>query len=52
MYRFDTSVGPLIFSDQYIEFSTLLVNNYYYGMGEHQDRFAHPADWTSFTMCN
>ena len=50
--RFDTSVGPLIYADQYIEFSTSLVNNYFYGIGEHRDNLAHTAKWNGFTLWN
>lgn len=49
---FDTSVAPLIYADQYIQFSTILPNFYFYGIGEHRDNLAHKAVWKSFTMWN
>lgn len=49
---FDTSVAPLIYADQYIQFSTMLVNKYFYGIGEHRDFLAHDTNWNSFTMWN
>ena len=33
LFRFDSSVAPLIYSDQYIQFSTSLPSNYIYGLG-------------------
>ncbi len=47
---FDTSIAPLIFADQFIQFSTQLPNNYIYGIGEHQDSFQHITDWTKHTI--
>lgn len=49
---FDTSVAPLIYADQYIQFSTRLVNKIFYGIGEHQDSLAHTADWNKYTFWN
>lgn len=49
---FDTSIAPLIFADQYIQFSTSLVNKYFYGLGEHRDYLAHDTDWNYYTMWN
>ena len=49
---FDTSAGPLIYADQYIEFTTSLVNTYFYGIGEHRDNLAHTAKWNGFTLWN
>ena len=50
--RFDTSVGPLVYADQYIEFSTSLPSNSFYGIGEHRDNFAHQTAWNTFTLWN
>lgn len=36
---FDTSVGSFIFSDKYIEFSTVITSDYFYGMGERRQHF-------------
>ena len=49
---FDTSVAPLIYADQYIQFSTMLVNDHFYGIGEHRDALAHDTNWNSYTMWN
>jgi len=35
-FRFDSSVSPLIFADQFIKFSTRLSSPLLYGFGEHQ----------------
>lgn len=48
----DTSVAPLIYSDQYIEFSTTLTNSYFYGLGEHRDSLAHETNWNRYTFWN
>jgi hypothetical protein len=34
--RFDSSVAPLIFADQFIKFSTRLSSPLLYGLGEHK----------------
>jgi hypothetical protein len=35
-FRFDSSVAPLIFADQFIKFSTRLSSPLLYGLGEHE----------------
>ncbi len=50
--RFDTSVAPLIFADQFIQFSTFLPNTYIYGIGEHRDSFQHKTDWSRYSIWN
>nr|XP_040126497.1 sucrase-isomaltase, intestinal [Ictidomys tridecemlineatus] len=43
---FDTSIGPLVYSDQYLQISTRLPNEYIYGIGEHiHKRFRHDLYW-------
>ncbi|CAF0818858.1 unnamed protein product [Brachionus calyciflorus] len=49
---FDSSVAPLIYADQYIQFSTRLINNIFYGIGEHQDSLSHEATWNRYTFWN
>lgn len=44
-FRFNSSVGSFIFSDQYIQLSALLTTDYLYGLGQHNDRFARSFDW-------
>jgi hypothetical protein len=36
--RFDSSVAPLIFADQFIKISTRLSSPLIYGLGEHRER--------------
>jgi hypothetical protein len=36
VFRFDSSVSPLIFADQFIKFSSRLSSPLLYGFGEHQ----------------
>ncbi len=35
-FRFDSSVSPLIYADQFIKFSSSLSSPFLYGFGEHQ----------------
>ncbi len=37
-FRFDSSVAPLIFADQFIKISTRLSSPLIYGLGEHRER--------------
>jgi hypothetical protein len=39
LYRFDSSISPLIFADQFIKFSTSLSSPFIYGLGEHRQAF-------------
>lgn len=36
VFRFDSSVAPLIFQDQFIKISTALTSSLLYGLGEHR----------------
>ncbi len=36
LFRFDSSVSPLIFADQFIKISTRLSSPLLYGLGEHR----------------
>ncbi|XP_042534803.1 sucrase-isomaltase, intestinal isoform X2 [Dipodomys spectabilis] len=48
---FDTSVGPLIYSDQYLQISTKLPSEYMYGLGEHiHKRFRHDVNWRTWPI--
>jgi alpha-glucosidase (family GH31 glycosyl hydrolase) len=51
---FDTSVGPLIYTDQYIEFSSRLANTYLYGLGEHRHETLYKTtdNWDSYSFWN
>lgn len=45
-YSFDTSVGPLIFEDQFLQLSTKLPSSNIYGFGEHEhESFRHDLNW-------
>ncbi|XP_048201809.1 sucrase-isomaltase, intestinal [Perognathus longimembris pacificus] len=48
---FDTSVGPLVYSDQYLQISTKLPSEYMYGLGEHiHKRFRHDVNWKTWPI--
>ncbi|XP_028402531.1 maltase-glucoamylase, intestinal-like [Dendronephthya gigantea] len=47
----DTSVAPIIFSDQYIQISTKLPSKYLYGFGEDEhETFHRSLDWQTLGM--
>ena len=52
--RFDSSVAPLIFADQFIKFSTLLSSSLVYGFGEHQQPLLInvTSEWKRLTFYN
>ncbi|XP_052587358.1 sucrase-isomaltase, intestinal [Peromyscus californicus insignis] len=48
---FDTSVGPLVYSNQYLQISTKLPSEYIYGFGEHiHKRFRHDLYWKTWPI--
>ncbi|XP_062955067.1 sucrase-isomaltase, intestinal [Cynocephalus volans] len=48
---FDTSIGPLVYSDQYLQISTRLPSEYMYGLGEHvHKRFHHDLFWKTWPI--
>ncbi|KAF3827276.1 hypothetical protein GH733_002762, partial [Mirounga leonina] len=48
---FDTSIGPLVYSDQYLQISTKLPSEYVYGFGEHiHKRFRHDLNWKTWPI--
>ncbi|KAL0592712.1 Sucrase-isomaltase, intestinal [Plecturocebus cupreus] len=48
---FDTSIGPLVYSDQYLQISTRLPSEYIYGIGEHiHKRFRHDLNWKTWPI--
>ncbi|XP_028904587.1 sucrase-isomaltase, intestinal [Ornithorhynchus anatinus] len=48
---FDTSVGPLVFSDQYLQLSAKLPSEYFYGLGEHiHQRYRHDSSWKTWPI--
>lgn len=47
----DTSVAPMVFSDQYLQISTRLPSSFVYGFGEHeQTTFRRSLNWTTLGM--
>ncbi|XP_036206938.1 sucrase-isomaltase, intestinal [Myotis myotis] len=48
---FDTSIGPLVYSDQYLQISTRVPSEYIYGFGEHiHKRFRHDLYWKTWPI--
>ncbi|KAL1778054.1 sucrase-isomaltase, intestinal, partial [Sigmodon hispidus] len=48
---FDTSIGPLVYSNQYLQISTKLPSEYIYGFGEHiHKRFRHDLYWKTWPI--
>uniref|UniRef100_G1SKM6 Sucrase-isomaltase, intestinal n=1 Tax=Oryctolagus cuniculus TaxID=9986 RepID=G1SKM6_RABIT len=48
---FDSSIGPLVYSDQYLQISTRLPSEYMYGFGEHvHKRFRHDLYWKTWPI--
>ncbi|XP_036902604.1 sucrase-isomaltase, intestinal [Sturnira hondurensis] len=48
---FDTSIGPLVYSDQYLQISTKLPSEYIYGFGEHIHKtFRHDLYWKTWPI--
>ncbi|XP_078486588.1 sucrase-isomaltase, intestinal [Ciona intestinalis] len=48
---FDTTVGRMMFSDQFLQISTKLASEYVYGFGEHMhESFKHDMSWKTYGM--
>lgn len=49
--RFDSSIGPLVFSDQFLQFSARLPSANVYGLGEqvHQ-QYQHDMNWKTWAL--
>ncbi|XP_027028042.2 sucrase-isomaltase, intestinal [Tachysurus fulvidraco] len=48
---FDTSIGPLIFADQYLQLSAKLSSDNIYGLGEHvHQHFRHDINWRTWPI--
>ncbi|XP_077467238.1 sucrase-isomaltase, intestinal [Stigmatopora argus] len=48
---FDTSMGPLVFADQFLQLSAKLASNNIYGLGEHVHRhFHHDTQWKTWPI--
>ena len=50
LFRFDSSVGPLIFSDQFLQISSLLSTDNIYGLGEHMLGLKLSTKWNLLTL--
>ncbi|XP_061576253.1 lysosomal alpha-glucosidase [Cololabis saira] len=46
----NTTVAPLFYADQFLQFSTSLPSQYVYGLGEHRSSFLHDVSWNTLTM--
>jgi hypothetical protein len=52
-FSFDSiGVGGFVFSDQFLQISTLLPTHYIYGLGEHNGPLLKNTNWKQFTMWN
>lgn len=50
---FDTGVGALLFSNQFLQLSARLPSDRVYGLGEHvRDRFQHDVGWRTWSIFN
>eukprot|EP00073_Rattus_norvegicus_P035843 XP_008761089.1 PREDICTED: LOW QUALITY PROTEIN: maltase-glucoamylase, intestinal-like isoform X1 [Rattus norvegicus] len=48
---FDSSIGPLLFSDQFLQLSTHLPSANVYGLGEHvHQQYRHDMNWKTWPM--
>ncbi|KAG7505007.1 lysosomal alpha-glucosidase [Solea senegalensis] len=48
----NTTVGPLLFADQYLQLSTTLASSLVSGLGEHYTSLLLDLNWTSLTLWN
>ncbi|XP_008434919.1 lysosomal alpha-glucosidase [Poecilia reticulata] len=46
----NTTVAPLFYADQFLQFSTALPSQFIYGLGEHRSTFLHNIQWNTLTM--
>ncbi|KAM4750131.1 lysosomal alpha-glucosidase [Anableps anableps] len=46
----NTTVAPLFYADQFLQFSTALPSQFIYGLGEHRSTFLHDVQWNTLTM--
>lgn len=48
---FDTTIGPLVFADQYLQLSAKLPSHNIYGLGEHvHQNFLHDTNWRTWPI--
>lgn len=48
----NTTVGPLLFADQYLQLSTALASSFVSGLGEHYTSLRLNLNWTYLTLWN
>ncbi|EPY80709.1 hypothetical protein CB1_000804034, partial [Camelus ferus] len=49
--RFDSSIGPLLFADQFLQLSTRLPSANVYGLGEHvHQQYRHDMNWRTWPI--
>ncbi|XP_056135894.1 lysosomal alpha-glucosidase isoform X2 [Lampris incognitus] len=46
----NTTVAPLFYADQFLQFSSSLPSQFIYGLGEHRSSFLHDMQWNTLTM--
>uniref|UniRef100_A0A4W6G8C3 Alpha glucosidase 2 n=1 Tax=Lates calcarifer TaxID=8187 RepID=A0A4W6G8C3_LATCA len=46
----NSTVAPLFYADQFLQFSTSLPSQFIYGLGEHRSTFLHDVHWNTLTM--
>ncbi|XP_024914210.1 lysosomal alpha-glucosidase [Cynoglossus semilaevis] len=46
----NTTVAPLFYADQFLQFSSSLLTQFIYGLGEHRSTFLHDVHWNTLTM--
>uniref|UniRef100_A0A3Q3IAX0 P-type domain-containing protein n=1 Tax=Monopterus albus TaxID=43700 RepID=A0A3Q3IAX0_MONAL len=46
----NTTVAPLFYADQFLQFSTSLPSQFIYGLGEHRSTFLHDVQWNTLTL--
>lgn len=50
-FRFDTTMAPLVFADQYLQLSAKLPSHNIYGLGEHvHQQFRHDTNWRTWPI--
>lgn len=50
-FRFDTTMAPLVFADQYIQLSAKLPSHNIYGLGEHvHTQYRHDMNWRTWPI--
>uniref|UniRef100_A0A673AJL8 Lysosomal alpha-glucosidase-like n=1 Tax=Sphaeramia orbicularis TaxID=375764 RepID=A0A673AJL8_9TELE len=50
MVLVNTTVAPLFYANQFLQFSTVLPTPFIYGLGEHRSTFLHDVHWNTLTM--